>query len=268
MNHELAFRDWTPANRHSSHAGAGRDGDTVSSRVMETSVPRLSTRAARAIGSLGWRAVATALALATLVAFALNPVFETPFPVLLGRTMFVAIVLLIAFAWAGQWERRWLPRWVAQVAAIVLAAPLATLAVYMLAVGGSVTAFVQHPGMRWGFTLIALSSLFVGLVLALGAMYRERDAQARSQELQFALERETLERQALDARLSLLRSQIEPHFLFNTLANVQELVESGSPRAVEVLRSLIAYLRAAMPRLKDRDATLATRRRWCAPTWS
>ena len=60
-----------------------------------------------------------------------------------------------------------------------------------------------------------------------------------------------LERQALDARLALLHAQIEPHFLFNTLANVQALVDSGSPRAAPVLQSLIAYLRAAMPQLHE-----------------
>src|SRR6185369_16293788 len=90
----------------------------------------------------------------------------------------------------------------------------------------------------------------------LGSAVRERDAQARNQSLQFALERSTLERQALDARLRLLHAQIEPHFLFNTLANVQELVESGSPQAALVLKSLIAYLRAAMPQLNDDAATL------------
>jgi sensor histidine kinase YesM len=97
----------------------------------------------------------------------------------------------------------------------------------------------------------------VGLVLALGALYRERDAQARAQELSFALERSQLEKQALDARLRLLHAQIEPHFLFNTLANVQQLVESGSPRAAPVLQSLIAYLRAAVPTLSNENATLA-----------
>ena len=60
-----------------------------------------------------------------------------------------------------------------------------------------------------------------------------------------------MERQALDARLAVLTAQIEPHFLFNTLANVQALVDSGSPRAAPVLRSLIAYLRAAMPKLQE-----------------
>jgi sensor histidine kinase YesM len=97
----------------------------------------------------------------------------------------------------------------------------------------------------------------VGLVLALGAMVREQQAHSRARQLHFELERNRLERQALDARLSLLRSQIEPHFLFNTLANVHTLVENGSPRAAAVLGSLIAYLRAAMPRLHDDDnATL------------
>uniref|UniRef100_UPI003559A962 sensor histidine kinase n=1 Tax=Piscinibacter sp. TaxID=1903157 RepID=UPI003559A962 len=56
----------------------------------------------------------------------------------------------------------------------------------------------------------------------------------------------------------LLHAQIEPHFLFNTLANVQALVESGSPQAATVLASLIAYLRASMPRLDDDGATLGS----------
>ena len=54
----------------------------------------------------------------------------------------------------------------------------------------------------------------------------------------------------MDARL---QAQVEPHFLFNTL---QALVESNSPRAAGVLQCLIAYLRAAMPRLHEREANL------------
>ena len=66
---------------------------------------------------------------------------------------------------------------------------------------------------------------------------------AKSQALQFALERETLQRQTADARLNLLTSQIEPHLLLETLANVQVLVETCSTQAVPVFRALIAYLR-------------------------
>jgi LytS/YehU family sensor histidine kinase len=71
----------------------------------------------------------------------------------------------------------------------------------------------------------------------------------------FELERGELERKALDSRLRLLQAQVEPHFLFNTLANVRELVDSGSPQASTVLASLIAYLRAAVPRLHEPAAT-------------
>src|SRR4030095_14898915 len=58
------------------------------------------------------------------------------------------------------------------------------------------------------------------------------------------------------ARLRLLQAQVAPHFLFNTLANVQALVDAGSPHASRVLKSLIAYLRAAVPRLTERTTTL------------
>jgi anti-sigma regulatory factor (Ser/Thr protein kinase) len=212
------------------------------------------------LAGLTGRRVLVALVLAVLVALLLNPIFITPLPVLLGRTLFLAMVLLVVFTAAGQWPARWLPRWmprwVAQLIAVGLAAPLATFLVYLLSVGGDVRALFANEARVSGFLWIASLGLSVGLVLALGALYRERDAQARSQELQFALERSTLERQALDARLNLLQAQIEPHFLFNTLANVQELVESGSPRAAPVLQSLIDYLRAAMPRLHNGEPTL------------
>ena len=82
---------------------------------------------------------------------------------------------------------------------------------------------------------------------------RQKEALARDQALAFELERSELERQALDARLHLLQAQVAPHFLFNTLANVQALVDAGSPQASAVLRSLIAYLRAAVPRLDEPD---------------
>jgi LytS/YehU family sensor histidine kinase len=138
----------------------------------------------------------------------------------------------------------------------VLAAPLATLVLYAIATGGDLSAMFW-PARVQGMFLIGGCALVLGLILGLGAMVREREAQASAQALQFALERETLQRQAADAKLSLLQSQVEPHFLFNTLANVQALVESGSPRAAPVLASLIAYLRAAMPQLHEGAPTLA-----------
>jgi signal transduction histidine kinase len=201
--------------------------------------------------SVGW-----AVGLALTAALMISPIFLPPLPVLFGRTLFIAVVLLLAYTAAGQWRQALVPRWVAQLSAVVVSAPLATLLVYMLSTGGDVAALFGNPARVTGFVIIGGSALTLGLVIGLGALYRERDAQAEAQALQFALERETLERQAADAKLAVLQSQIEPHFLFNTLANVQALVETGSPRAAPVLASLIAYLRAALPQLHDGACTL------------
>ena len=210
----------------------------------------------RFIAALSLKRVLIALVLASVAATALNPIFVIPFPVLLGRMLVIALLLLLVFTAAGFWTHPMLPRWLVQVLAVCLAAPLATYLVYLPAVQGDVFQVLRHEGRLSGFIWITGTVLFIAPVLALGSLYRERDAQARNQALTFELERSLLEKQALDARLRLLHAQIEPHFLFNTLANVQALVESGSPQAPAVLRSLIAYLRAAMPRLADEGATL------------
>ncbi|UXH76942.1 sensor histidine kinase [Roseateles amylovorans] len=204
--------------------------------------------------------VLLSLALATVAALVLAPIFITPFPVLLGRTMFVGMLALLAFSAAGQWPRRlprWWARWLFQVVVVAAAVPIATLLVYVVAVGGDLTSLMESEARIMGFIWIAGSGLVVGPLLAMGALYRQRDAEARNQALSFELERSELERQALDARLRLLQAQVEPHFLFNTLANVRALVETGSPQAAPVLRSLIAYLRAAMPRLQGESTSLS-----------
>src|SRR6476661_6326131 len=218
--------------------------------------PRPARGWMRALRLITTGKVGITIGFAVVAAALLNQIFVVPFTALLGRTVFIAMMLLLAFTLAGQWRLAWLPRWVVQALAVALTAPLATFIVYLLSVGGDVQSFLHNEARVAGFLWITGSGLFVGTVLALAALYRERDAQARAQALQFALEKATLERQALDARLATLRAQIEPHFLFNTLANVQALVESGSSRAAPVLQSLVAYLRAAMPQLAGSDETL------------
>jgi signal transduction histidine kinase len=210
----------------------------------------------RLFSALSASQVGWAVGLAFTVALLLSPLFAPSLPVVFGRTLFVAMAILLAYTAAGQWRDPPLPRWLLQVVAVVLAAPLATMAMYAISTGGNV-GMMFGPERVTGMLYIGSCALIVGLIIGLGAMYRERDAQANAQALQFALERETLERQAADVKLALLQSQVEPHFLFNTLANVQALVESGSPRAAPVLGSLIAYLRAAMPQLHDSAPTLA-----------
>lgn len=57
---------------------------------------------------------------------------------------------------------------------------------------------------------------------------------------------ESLARQAREAELALLQSQLEPHMLFNTLANLRVLIATDPPRAQAMLDRLIAFLRATL----------------------
>jgi len=65
------------------------------------------------------------------------------------------------------------------------------------------------------------------------------------------------ERAATEARLKLLQAQIEPHFLFNTLANVHTLIEHDAARARSMLGAFTDYLRASLGGLRRDEVTLA-----------
>jgi len=62
---------------------------------------------------------------------------------------------------------------------------------------------------------------------------------------------EQLERTVLEARMEALQAQIEPHFLFNTLGSIDQLIQTDPPRASRMQQSLIRYLRSAMPQMRD-----------------
>ncbi len=65
------------------------------------------------------------------------------------------------------------------------------------------------------------------------------------------------ERGAAEARLKLLQAQIEPHFLFNTLANLQALIGTDPQRAQAMLSHLDGYLRATLASTRNDQCTLA-----------
>lgn len=67
---------------------------------------------------------------------------------------------------------------------------------------------------------------------------------------------ETQKRQVLEARLSALQAQIEPHFLYNTLANAMALIDQDGPAAQSLLAHLIRFLRAAVPDLRSNQTSL------------
>jgi signal transduction histidine kinase len=192
------------------------------------------------------------------LALLLSTASETPAATWAVRGAVVGTGALLAFGLSEYWPARlprWLLRWVFQLLAMSLAVPLSAYLAYWVTVGGAPN-LLDNPRRLTGFGQLTGLGIFFGLWIALAALIRQRDARVHTQALEFERERQKLRWEAADARMQLLRSQIQPHFLFNTLANVQALVEAGSPRAPEVLGALIAYLRAAVPRLEETSSSV------------
>ncbi len=160
----------------------------------------------------------------------------------------VAFLLLAWLRWrSGAWIAA------RPLALVVLAGPLfgAALAV-PIALAPSLpeertgAAILGHMGVAFLFALtLVLMQLSFGLVL----QRQRRQAETRQRALM-------LEREVLASRLSVLQAQIEPHFLYNTLANVQVLTRKDPAAAEQMLTHLIDYLRSAMPAMRSTRSTL------------
>ena len=115
-------------------------------------------------------------------------------------------------------------------------------------------------GFNWlsGWFVAGALMIWAILTLVWWRFYR-RELQLVETEKQLAADRARaaeLERQAVDARLRALQAQIEPHFLFNTLANVVSLVDAQPADAKRMLERLIDLLRASLSASRARHATL------------
>jgi hypothetical protein len=191
------------------------------------------------------------LTLLVSLGFGLLPGLHSQAPMILDvlRCLMLGAAILFTFGWLEQWPRRlprWLPRTVLRLVGIALVIPPASGFAFHVTGGGN-----EHD-----YAFLTVTALLFAPWIAIGTILRQRDAFAREKALELDLVRSEFERRESDARLRLLQAQVEPHFLFNTLANVQALVDSGSPQASRVLSSLIAYLRAAVPRMHTQSTSL------------
>jgi sensor histidine kinase YesM len=103
---------------------------------------------------------------------------------------------------------------------------------------------------------MGISSMLISTIIA--AIFFARERQARA-EAALAQERERIgaaEREATRANLRALQAQIEPHFLFNTLANVASLVDADPAAAKRMLESFNRFLRASLAATRTESTTL------------
>jgi LytS/YehU family sensor histidine kinase len=164
-------------------------------------------------------------------------------------SLMLAIVIADRVA-AEQPERR-APYVVAVVVSAAIATPIESI----------LGALLVEPVLLWKEVLRGtLYFFFDWLVLAGTATFvyvdrrRARAALGRMHAAQ--LERAQSAKRTLESRLQAMQARVEPRFLFNTLARVRDLYRDDAKRGQAMLNELIAYLRAAMPRMRDTSSTV------------
>jgi len=106
--------------------------------------------------------------------------------------------------------------------------------------------------------LLILTAVILKIVLG-GKKRAERRAMAATE----TAAEEGLKRQLAEAHLKMMQAQVEPHFLFNTLASVDYLIETDPPTASKMQKNLIQYLRAALPQMREGSTTLGKEVQLC-----
>jgi signal transduction histidine kinase len=105
--------------------------------------------------------------------------------------------------------------------------------------------------------MIGMSSFLISVIIASIFFARERQARAEAELGTERLRAERIEREATAANLRALQAQIEPHFLFNTLANVSSLIDLDTAKAKRMLESFNRFLRSSLAATRQERTTLA-----------
>jgi sensor histidine kinase YesM len=206
---------------------------------------------------LAWRAVAAMLVVVSAGPFLAALARHRRFPAALERVLIVlAIVagLVIAVA-AMHWVNAYHDRLMARYASMSMHA-------LMLLTAG--------PGQTVATLIHMMPDLFILLIASGGvalAYYFTEGRRLTEHQRRADLAAMRIARDEADLRLAVLQAQVEPHFLFNTLASVRSLVRSDPDRAGATIDALSDYLRATLPRLRDagvQNATLAEQLDICA----
>src|SRR6184192_2449400 len=164
---------------------------------------------------------------------------------LTGITMLITALLVLNAAGRAGREN---------VAVAVLAAVVAAGASALVRYAVGATPAGEGP---FYMVLVFTSWLGSAGVLVAGYVFYLRAQPAREGARTAELRRGALETQQLATRLRLLQAQVEPHFLFNTLSNVRRLAQTDAGAGRAMLAHLTRYLRAALPRMREDETSLA-----------
>jgi sensor histidine kinase YesM len=167
------------------------------------------------------------------------------------------LVVGLTSAWYGWRKYTKRPVWVMLLMFVFLLAIGAVVGFVAGTLGqGKSLAAVEPEKLMRAIGIVMVIGLVLAAVLIGVAQMRLREARQRAQLLEAEAQREKLERQGVQAELKMLQAQVEPHFLFNTLANLRHLVQTQSRDALPMLDHLIHYLRTALPEMRAEASTI------------
>lgn len=118
-----------------------------------------------------------------------------------------------------------------------------------------VTGDLYRIGVGAGLILLFIP-LFVITIVSKFFIDRSRAAQNMAELKRKEAEYHRMSQQVTEAKLSALQAQVEPHFLYNTLASVQALTEVDPQQANAMTGHLIQYLRNALPKMRESVSTV------------
>ncbi|QJR16785.1 sensor histidine kinase [Usitatibacter palustris] len=200
------------------------------------------------IRRVAWVSAICVVATGIVVGFFLNTYLD-----LLVSALCVGYTSMLLFTIFGNIRQERFSRQVMQVVAILVGSFVGTILAGLVKGRDIVQMFSERLA---GVTITMSLGIGFGCVVVAAFILREKHAKDAARLHRAEAERHQLEKNVLQARLQLLQAQVEPHFLFNTLANVQHLVETEPPAAARMLESLIQYLRAALPQMRQAESNL------------
>ena len=116
--------------------------------------------------------------------------------------------------------------------------------------------FSENGGLSWWIVGTWPRYALLGALLTAVFVYFRGAEESEAVRHRAELDRALLEQQMDEARLQMLQAQIEPHFLFNTLATVRRLYRADPTAAESMLDNLMRYLAVALPQMRASDSTL------------
>jgi signal transduction histidine kinase len=198
-----------------------------------------------------------ATAVLALLLVGIKPALPKGEALVLANVLIACLGFGLAGVWFGYRRHAGKPFWRTALAITALAAAGAVSgALLVRVVRGTGFEAVGVPELV-RFTSIGILTGIVVAAFVMGATWiRTREARAREAAAAAQAEGERLAKRMAEAELKLLQAQVEPHFLFNTLANLRWLVQQKSPDALAMLDHLIDYLRTALPEMRAESSTV------------